>query len=65
MNSKMLLSMLFIAMVVFASGCIQQAADDGTGSTDQTDQASEQEIIENLGNEMVDESEIIDIGELV
>ena len=66
MNLKVILSILFIVMIVFAvSGCVQQAADDGTGSADQTDQASENEIIDNLDNEIVDDSETIDIGELV
>ena len=65
MKLKIILSMLFVVMIVFASGCVQQATDDGTGSTDQIDQASEHEIIENLDSEIIDESEIIDIGELV
>lgn len=58
--------MLLIVMIVFASGCVQEATDNGTDSPDQQiDQASENEIIDNLDNEIIDDSELIDIGELV
>jgi hypothetical protein len=64
MNAKIILAMMFVFLLVFSSGCIK--TDDGTGSsTEQPDQASEQEIIGNLNNDIIDESETIDIGELI
>ena len=64
MNTKILVAMMLVFLIVTASGCVQ--TDDGTGSsTEQADQASEQEIIENLEDDIIDETETIDIGELV
>jgi ABC-type glycerol-3-phosphate transport system substrate-binding protein len=63
MNTKILMALLFIALIVTASGCVQDAADPGT--TDPTDQASENQIIDELNEEIIDEDEDIDLGELV
>ena len=64
MKARILIAMLFVFLVVTASGCVQ--TDDGSGSsTEQTDQISEQGIINNLEPDIIDESETIDIGELL
>ncbi len=64
MNTKILVAMMFVFLLVTASGCVQ--TDDGTGSsTEQTDQENEQEIVDNLENDIIEETETIDIGELV
>ena len=64
MNAKILVAMLFVLLIVTASGCVQ--TDDGTvPSTEENDQASEQAIIYNLEDDIIEETETIDIGELV
>ena len=64
MNTKIIVAMLFVLLIVTASGCVQ--TDDETGpSTNTTDQVSEQDIINNLKDDIIEETEIIDIGELV
>jgi hypothetical protein len=64
MNAKILFAMMFVLLIVTASGCVQ--TDDGTGPfTEETDQASEQAITDNLEGNIIEETETIDIGELV
>lgn len=63
MNTKLLIAMLFVFLIVAASGCVQTG--DGEGSSTGPDQAYEQDIVDSLGYEIVDETETIDIGELI
>jgi len=66
MNTKIVLVLAFVAMVVMASGCVSELPSNESDPTDDpTDQVSENQIINSLDGGIIDESNEIDIGELI
>jgi hypothetical protein len=64
MKARVLLAMMFVFLVVAASGCVQTDVQQDS-SSDQSDQISGNEIMDSLQGDIIDDSETIDIGELI
>ncbi|MBS3056869.1 MAG: hypothetical protein J4473_05550 [Candidatus Aenigmarchaeota archaeon] len=61
--SKKLLIVVVLAGVLLISGCVSEVPADQQTSTSQ--QAYSENVIDDVGNEFVDENETIEIGDII
>jgi hypothetical protein len=66
MKGKALLVLLMLAAVVVASGCIQETPTmDGNGDGGEDIETQQEAVFSDLDSDLIDESETIEIGELI